>query len=208
MTRFADGHEHLEAELRLLRLRVAAAVAHFRAIHPHLPDHFQGVYISDADVDRLLAEGLTQPPTARVGEAEIQAVEAALAARLGASRAAGASLPLQRLTELFGLLEADRRLLLVAAAPDLDPRFELLYAYLQDDVARRRPSLGLARDLLAAGWDLRLRLASTAPLLDHGLLRLEGEGPLVSRPMRVDDRVIDFVLGGDGEDSQIGRAHV
>jgi hypothetical protein len=202
VTPFQDGREHLEAELHLLRLRVARAVARFRALHPHAPDHFQGVYISDGDVDRLLAETLASPAGPPVAGDEIAAAEAVVAARLGASRAAGTGLPLQRLTELFGLWEIDRRLLLVAAAPDLDPRFETLYAYLQDDIARRRPTLGLAQSLLPAApaqhLDLRLRLSPTTPLVDHGLLRFDGDGPLPSRPLRVDDRVIDHLLGGEG----------
>ena len=36
----------------------------------------------------------------------------------------------------------DVELLLIALAPDLDPTFETLYAYLQNDVSRRRASTG------------------------------------------------------------------
>ena len=49
----------------------------------------------------------------------------------------------------------DLELLLVALAPDLDPRFERLYGYLHDDVSRRRASVGLALELGAARVDGR-----------------------------------------------------
>ncbi len=44
----------------------------------------------------------------------------------------------------FGLTEPDVRFLLIALAPEIDPRFERLYAYLNDDVTQRRATVGLA----------------------------------------------------------------
>jgi hypothetical protein len=202
MTPFVDARDHLQAELHLLALRVAEAVGRFRALHPPAPDHFQGVYISEGDVERLLAETLAGPGAAPGAGDGVAAAESLVASRLEASRDAGTELPLQRLVELFGLCELDRGLLLIAAAPDLDPRFETLYAYLQDDIARRRPGLALAHFLLTSDsdrrWDLRLRLSPAAPLIEHGLLRADGDGPLASRPLRIDDRVIDHLVGGAG----------
>ena len=40
--------------------------------------------------------------------------------------------------------------LLIALAPEIDPRYERLYAYLQDDVTRKRPSIDLTLNLLPA----------------------------------------------------------
>jgi hypothetical protein len=51
----------------------------------------------------------------------------------------------------FELSPLDVELLLVALAPDLEPRFERLYGYLHDDVSRRRASIGLALELCGRG---------------------------------------------------------
>ena len=68
-----------------------------------------------------------------------------------AAEAAGADVRLRRLVRSFDLEPLDVELLLVALAPDLDPRFERLYGYLHDDVSRRRASIGLALELVGAG---------------------------------------------------------
>ena len=56
--------------------------------------------------------------------------------------------PLNWLKQTFGLSEFDLDLILIALAPEIDLGYERLYAYLQDDVTRRRSSVDLALNLL------------------------------------------------------------
>ena len=59
----------------------------------------------------------------------------------------GASIRLRLLATDAGLTELDVELLVIALVPDLDSRFERLYGYLNDDVTRRRATVGLALTL-------------------------------------------------------------
>jgi hypothetical protein len=104
----------------------------------------------------------------------------------------------------YGLTAFDLDLLLIAIAPELDLRYERLYAYLQDDATRKRPTVDLALNLLcpsaAARIDARTRVAADAPLLHHGLLHLivdpnQPHQPLLARAMRPDDQVVRLILG-------------
>jgi len=108
---------------------------------------------------------------------------------------------LHRLAAAAGLTDLDAELLLVALAPDVDGRFEQVYGYLNDDVTRRRATVGLALRLCAvpeAAAGGRARLAPGAPLVDVGLLAVEEpERPMLSRSLRVPDRVVAHLLGGD-----------
>src|SRR6266511_2328763 len=104
----------------------------------------------------------------------------------------------------FDLTPFDLDLLLVAIAPELDLRYERLYAYLQDDASRRRPTVDLALNLLcgSAGEriEARSRVAADAPLLRHRLLHLvvdpnQPHQPLLARAMKVDEQVLRLTLG-------------
>ena len=99
----------------------------------------------------------------------------------------------------FDLEPLDVELLLVALAPDLDPRFERLYGYLHDDVSRRRASVGLALELSGVGEGSgpgRARLGPLAPLVAGGLLVVEdADRPFLTRALRVPDRVAAHLLG-------------
>ncbi len=106
----------------------------------------------------------------------------------------------------FGLSPLDVDLLLVAVAPDLDARFEQLYGYLNDDLTRRRPTVGLALELCGHGGMSpgRFQLAAGAPLLAGGLLEvLEPERPPLSRVVTVPDRITAHLLGEGMPDASL-----
>ena len=141
---------YLLGRAQLVEARVRSLVAQRRAGDPAPDDPFRGLYVSEETVDQLLA---TEPPIAHPLDSDARA---ALEADADAAETAGATLRLRRLARTAGLSPLDIELLLVALLPDLDSRFERLYGYLNDDVTRRRASVGLA---LAA----RRRVGHDAP---------------------------------------------
>lgn len=196
----APSLAHLVGRLEVVAQRVRAACDLRRASDPDPLDRFRGLHISAAQVERLLSE----PPAALLPDPEATLLLQQVEHAADAAEAAGCDLRLRRLCRDFGLDELDLELLLVALAPDLDARFERLYGYLQDDVSRRRPSIGLWLELcglepaLGEAWR---RLAGQGPLLRWRLLLVEDpDRPFLTRSMRVPDRVAAHLLGDDSLD--------
>ena len=201
---------HLAARLRIIEGRVGAAVERRRAVDPDPGDRFRGLYITDEQVDDLLSRGATGWGSAEgAGAALPDDALAAVEADADAAELRGATLRLRRLARTFGLADIDIDLLLVALAPDLDPRFERLYGYLHDDVSRRRASTGLALELaghpgLTTAGAARARLGFHGPLVAGGLLLVEDpDRPFLTRSLRVPDRVTAHLLGDDAPDAAI-----
>ncbi len=194
---------YLFARLALLEIRVRAAVDRRRAVDPDPEDRFRGLYISEPQVDALLAgaPGPLVPPEIDTAAADRLAGLDAQAAEV---EAGGARIRLRELARAFDLVPADVELLLVALAPDLDPRFERLFGYLHDDVSRRRASVGLALELGGQGADGVLdrdRLGPLAPLIAGHLLLVEDlDRPSLTRSLRVPDRVAAHLLGDNSPD--------
>jgi hypothetical protein len=189
--------------LELVEARVRAAVARRRATDPETDDRFRGLYISQVHVDRLLAEksGPVAPdPGAAKARDEIEAAA-------DAAEREGADMRLRRLARNFHLDDIDIELLLIAMAPDVEARFERLYGYLQDDVSRRRASVGLGLELCglpSSSAYARSRLAPGAPLVDEYLVQVEeNDRPVLTRPLRVPDRVAAHLLGSDIPDAVV-----
>jgi winged helix domain-containing protein/ATPase family protein associated with various cellular activities (AAA) len=194
---------HVLRRLELIEARVRAAVGRRRSADPETDDRFRGLYISQAHVDRLLAEkGSPVPPDAGAAQAR-EEIEAAA----DAAERDRADIRLRRLARSFQLEEIDVELLLIAMAPDVDVRFERLYGYLQDDVSRRRASIGLGIELCglpSSSAYARSRLAAGAPLIDECLVLVEeGERPVLTRSVRVPDRVTAHLLGSDVPDAVV-----
>ncbi|MEL6940049.1 MAG: hypothetical protein AAFO84_12730 [Cyanobacteria bacterium J06598_1] len=84
--------------------------------------------------------------------------------------------PLANLQQTFGLSDFDIEVVLMAIAPELDRRYERLYASLQSN-GSYRPTVGLVLDLLcqsaAEKEKQRDRFDPTAPLRHHGLLQIK-----------------------------------
>ncbi len=199
---------YLFARLGLLEARVRAAVDRRRAADPDPEDRFRGLYISEPQVDALLA-GTPGPLVPSPAESAAAGLLADLDARAAEAEAGGTRIRLREVARAFGLAPADVELLLVALAPDLDPRFERLYGYLHDDVSRRRASVGLALELGGRGTGGRGtggvpdrdRLGPLAPLITGNLLLVEDpDRPSLTRSLRIPDRVTAHLLGDDAPD--------
>jgi ATPase family associated with various cellular activities (AAA) len=193
---------HLLGRIDVVRMRVAAVVAARRAVDGSGEDPFLGLYLSDDKIDALLRDE-------RVWVADDVAAERRRDIETAADEAAagGAPLRLRELAGRFHLDELDVELLLTAIAPDVDDRFERYYGYLNDDVTRRRVSIGLALGLtgmVASGAVGRDRFDHIGRLRSGGLVEVEEpERPFLTRPARVPDRVTAYLLGSDRPDSAL-----
>ncbi len=207
----------LIGRLAVIEERVRAAVAARRAVDPEPDDAFRGLYLSDEHADRLLDAGYPRRLRASSNEGMSPAdADGARADRLACGTAEvtaeGEELRLPTLARRCGLTSLDVDILLIALAPDLDPRFEKLYGYLHDDVSRRRASPGLALELggrspLDAA--ARARCGPNGALVAAGLLVVEdADRPFLTRSLRVPDRVAAFLLGDDGPEPGLGAVLV
>src|SRR4051794_41415240 len=159
-----------------LDARIRAHVEQAASGDPNPGDPLRGLYISDEQALALAADGGAENADARLADA---------AARLG-------------------LDALDTAVLGLAAAPELDPRYGRLFAYLHDDVTRRLASPRLVANLLAGDGvshsDILACFRSDAPLRRRGAIRfVEGDGtvPLGDRPAKLADPLAAFLLGLD-----------
>ena len=188
---------YLLRRVGLVEDRIRALVLHRRADDPAPDDPFRGLYLTDEVVDQLLAPAGRPPDPNREARAQVEsAADAAVQD--------GAAIRLRRLAAESGLTELDVELLVISLVPDLDSRFERLYGYLNDDVTRRRATIGLAltlADVSSASSAARARLLPGAPLIDRALVQVEdADRPFLTRALRVPDRVAAHLLGDDAAD--------
>ena len=93
------------------------------------------------------------------------------------------SLPgLVRAGELFGLVTFDLEVLLLALAAEHDARYGRVFASLNEQPGRPRPSVGLAMALFGERLE---RFLPEAPLRRFALIELEGEGPLPAKQLTI-----------------------
>jgi AAA+ superfamily predicted ATPase len=178
-------------------------------------------YIPDAEVDELLDKAIGAPVWADVPlpaeltaavQARLDQLAFEIAEHAGESLSRGVPLRLVALAGLFDLTAIDQDVVLLCLAPELDRGYERLYAYLHDDVTRRHPTVDLALNLFCPDLDskvaARTRLSPVAPLRRFRLVEL-GEEPgqravsLLDSTLRLESRVVGFLLGDDAIDARL-----
>ena len=210
---YSGNLEHLRDEFERLDLILESAIQRFRAERRNgNAEDFRALYISDEEIDRLLHsdEGWTEGQVASREQAG--ALRNEIDARIADTAGTPTRLRLSHLCSVFGLNPLERDLVLLALAPEVDLRYQRLFAYLQDDVSRKRPTLDLGLRLFCSNIDERIEaralLAESAPLVAMCLLELQEDpqeraAPLLERYLRLDDRVADFLLGSDRLDGRL-----
>jgi SpoVK/Ycf46/Vps4 family AAA+-type ATPase len=216
---YENSQAHLLDELRRIELRLHREVLCFRKRAPQEVPAVPGLYISEEEIDVLLAD---EAPVATESEpvsaeflplAERQtAWEMSIAQKKALTRANGTVLRLDRLRDEFHLTPFDVDVLLLSLAPEVERKYETLYAYLQDDITKKQPSVDLALSLLCRSLPEKLvarqRLTASAPLRTYNLLHLspdlpQGPTSLLSRTLTVDERIVDYLLGMDDLDPRL-----
>ena len=141
---------------RLDRMLRAAVEQMLASLGPEAAaDPFRGLYISRDDAARLLdawpgyiaspGQPLLADDLTKAGHRHDVAPELAW------------------LAGAYGLSSFDLDIVLLALAPEVDLRYERVYAFLQDDVSRRWPTVDLALNLLCSTQEAKLRGAGTSP---------------------------------------------
>lgn len=149
-------------------------------------DEFRGLYVSDAQIDALLRSAGMDP----AGSAYPLFPRPASAPRFDS------------LVSRFGLDSTERALLLLAVAVELDTRYATLFAYLNDDAARRLPTPDLAMRLIdddgGKRYDVRVCLMPGSKLRVSGAImsRDEGSGALQAG-FSAAPAIMLYLLGGD-----------
>ncbi|HEX7313610.1 MAG TPA: AAA family ATPase [Pyrinomonadaceae bacterium] len=202
-----DGAERASilSALRGLDRMLAAALSSVREATANVDEgaaeQLRGLYLTHEGVERLLAREPGEPAFASAtndGEELHDPTES--------------SARLRRVADVYDLSVFDLNVLLVALAPELDRRYEQLYAYLQDDITRKRPTVDMALSLLCDGAGAKLsRRAHFAPdssLVRHGLLHLIPDAeqqptPLLAQGLKLDEQLVRFLTAHECLDARL-----
>lgn len=214
---YKNNPEHLQEELA----RIGALIRHLlektRSEAGEESQKLSGLFISEAEVNLItqaICCGSETYKTQGLRSEEIEVWESTINRKKAESLKRGIELRLHTLSELFSLTPFETDVILIILAPELDGRFDKLYAYLQNDLTKKQLSVGTILELLYTSIDEKLEareyFSPSAPLLRNRLISLVGDSmdanpPLLSRFIKLDERIAAFLLNSNGTDPKISR---
>ncbi|MDB9315299.1 ATP-binding protein [Spirulina sp. CS-785/01] len=162
----------------------------------------RGIQIDPQEVTGLMSQNFAQPMFV---QDKSQNIQSPLPSCLNHSS-------LSWLQQTFQLDNFDLGIIAIALAPELDRRYERIYAYLQDDLRGKRPTVDLSLNLLCDSAVEKLKrrayLTPQASLIQNGLLHLipdpnQVEPPLLAHIIKLDAAVVRLLLGESGLDERL-----
>lgn len=220
---YASNLDYLLDELKRLELLIHLRLLRTQNQQTTSPlDQFKGLVLLEEEILQLVASTTDrsgdESSKARMLVETLDHLEGRIAQRRAESLSNGTDIFIARCSQLFGLSRLHEQCLLVCLAAEIDRKFEKLYAYLQDDVTRKKPSVDLVLGLLFETAEEKLAARSAfepqSPLLRHRLVQVIDDStghasPLISRYLKLDDRIAGFLLGSDQIDGRLhGAAHL
>ncbi len=194
----------LQALQQLDKLLQEAAIAAENAYGAEsATDPYRGLYVNQNDVERAFV----REPGASPLHSQNLDLEEFLATITSDSS-------FQWLQQTFAASAFDIALIIIALAPEIDLRYERIYAYLQDDITRKRPTVDLALNLLCNSTleklGRRVHFAADAPLISQGLLHLipdpnHIQPPLLAHYLKLDEQIIRLLLRQPGLDPRLSK---
>ncbi len=214
MAHYENSLQHLLDEFSRIGLLIRLAVMRWRTQHKEI-DEFRGLYISEEEIDKIFEAPFDQDSEDFDLKKLLDAIgilNKEIARRKEESRKKGIVLKLDLLSELFDLDFFEREALLICLAPEIDLKYERLFSYLQNDITKKRPTVDLILNLLCSSLEekiyARKYFSDEASLIKNHILNIFEEYPerksiLLSKFLKVDEKIINFLIDYDGIDSRI-----
>ncbi len=221
LTPYLSNQEHLSEELQKLDLLIQYRKNHWEGQFQQMGSANKSslatsVYISSEEVDALLKVprciAPDNPETRRIHQS-IEDLQNQITKKVQQSIAVGTFLALPQLAHIFALSPFEIQVVLICLAPELQRKYDKIYAYLQDDITRKKPSLDLILDLLCNSeserWSARALFSKQAPLLRAALLEVvdDPQNPSgasdLARFFKLDTRILNYLLDDHRMDDRL-----
>lgn len=152
------------------------------------------------------------------GATEIAHLQEMIMQRQLRSEEEGIDLPLRNLTIRLTLSRFEISMILICLAPEMDSKYEKIYAYLQNDPTRKKPTMGLILNVLCSSRDEKLNsrvfFMRSRPLFKLNILQYEprhlnieggmdSSAHILSSALKLDEHIVNYLLGHNEIDPQI-----
>ena len=219
---FQSSIDHIMAEISRIELKLQLKMASMRLDNRrNIKDQFQGLYISEKEVEAIIgvAHDQTENESSRSQKLDIlhwtdalKQLEKDISLKKEESLRRGITLRLDVLKQLFQLSSFDIDTLLVCLLPEIELKYQRLYAYMQDDVTQKNPTVNLALELLCKSsaeiMKTRNAFSSNSPLTKYQFVQLHDNHssvptPLLAKSLKIDERILHYLLEIDEIDSRL-----
>lgn len=199
---YASDREYWKEQQARLDLLLYRQFVRFRRHVSTAPfSDLKGLVITEEEVSRYLVKGETDEANPQLREVNrlLEELDDIIWEKTEESKERGIFLSLPYLFQTFRLERLERDMVLMCLAAELDRKYEKIFAYLQDDVTQKWPTIGLLLDCLCEGEAEReaaLELCFSESALFKYVLNADDAShePFLSRKVKLHAGILEFFV--------------
>ena len=219
---FQNNIDHIMAELGRVELLIQFHLRNVRRNNENSKNNtLQGLYISETEIDTIIntAGQMKEEEIASSQDPDLYRLVDSLdqlkndiSVKVKESLRRGITLRLYSLKQLFQLSEFDIDVLLLCLLPEINLKYQQVYAYLQDDVTQKSPTVNLVLELLFKSFPEMLEHRNAflpgASLTKNQIINLHEDRylkstPLLNKSLQMDERITSYLLDITRIDSRL-----
>jgi SpoVK/Ycf46/Vps4 family AAA+-type ATPase len=203
---YISSWEYLKDELKLFDL-VLLGYLHTQQAGSENP--YAGAVITRDEIYGLLYDNAAEYDDSFV-KAEIGRMNMHIAKRLELTIKSGTHLSVPQISKLLKLSKFEEKCIIACLAPEVDKKYERIYGYLQNDATEKSPDVDLLMKIFLSAEEriaARKSFCTEAPII-KSLMELHNDlsdscTPLISRHLKLDDWIVNYLLDVNVLDSRL-----
>ncbi|WP_432666850.1 AAA family ATPase [Wukongibacter baidiensis] len=205
---YLSSKEYIIDLLKLLDLKIHRLILaediEAKGLNP-----FKGLAITESEVVKILDRNNSEKTDTSQIDDEIKKAKEIIEKKLTETNENNILLSFDKICSIFNLNPIEINLLLIGISVEIDPKYEKIYGYIQDNISKKRPSIDLALRLLNLSniekIDFRNRTTKNS---FFKMFILEDEvfdsnETFLSSELIIHDKIIDYLLENDRVDPNL-----
>ncbi|WP_341878091.1 ATP-binding protein [Defluviitalea saccharophila] len=208
---YKSNFEYLQDLLKLLELQLFLLFKQSEEHSGQNPNKFKGIVLSKTDISNILgnSDSSDEEETDLILEA-IDLGKNYIENRTLLTLKKEMFLPLEYVVAAFTLSEFEKLCILLSLSIEMDKKYESIYAYLQNDITSKYPTIDLCLKLYSQSQSNKFFVLSHLNK-NSKLFRyfypfdtlVNENTSLLSKKLILDDRLVSFILGAHSSNAQI-----
>ncbi|MCT4620609.1 MAG: ATP-binding protein [Marinisporobacter sp.] len=205
---YENSNEYIIDLLKLLDLKIQRLILienpeQLKDLNP-----WKGMTISEGEVSEIFNHDISEEKLKEINELnkELKKLTTEIENKILESNNKGMELNFEKLIETFQLDPIEKNILLVGISVELDAKYEKLYAFLQDNINKKRPSIDLGLRLLNLSSKEKLHFRNK--IRKESFLKIfilkndpfQRDESFFSSEIIIDEKIVDYILGNENMD--------
>ncbi len=201
---YANPFEHIKDELKLLDLKLFLLFNISRNdsdIEEQNDPRLKSIIIQEKELEYYFKDSSDFKKNEKIDDIlkEINSYQKIISSRKKKSIKSGIILPIEKISGSLSLSDEEKQIILLCMAPEIDRKYQRIFAFLNDDLTKKKPTVDLAIKFLTQDFEERIKkmkyFSPNSRLIKFGIIEFEkSDENFISQMLKINTDLLSQIL--------------